>query len=134
MQVCEAKDQDTVRPGLILIAPGNHHMVLKRSETNYYVQIKDGPLVYYQRPSVEVLFDSVAKCAKANAIGVILSGMGKDGATGLRQMKEAGANTIAQDENSCVVYGMPKAALEAGGVEKVLALGDIAGELVRLVS
>jgi two-component system chemotaxis response regulator CheB len=134
MEVCEAKDQDIVRPGLVLIAPGNKHMVLRRSGARYYVEVKDGPMVYYQRPSVEVLFDSVAKYAQANAVGVILTGMGRDGATGLKHMKDAGARTIAQDENTCVVYGMPKAAVEAGAVEKVLALGDIPGELVQLVS
>ena len=89
-------------------------------------------MVYYQRPSVEVLFDSVAEYAGSNAVGVILTGMGKDGATGLKHMKEAGAFTIAQDEETCVVYGMPKAAVDIGAVEKILALGDIPGELVRL--
>ncbi len=134
MEVREAKDQDTVRPGLVLIAPGNYHMVLRRSGARYYVEVKDGPMVFYQRPSVEVLFDSVAKYAGGNALGVILTGMGRDGALGLKHMKEAGAYTIGQDEESCVVYGMPKAAFEVGGVNKVLPLGDIPGELMRLVS
>lgn len=134
MEVVEAKDQDTVRPGLVLIAPGNKHMVLRRSGARYYVEVKDGPMVYYQRPSVEVLFDSVAKYAGGNSIGVILTGMGRDGAMGLKRMKEAGAVTIAQDEASCVVYGMPKAAVELGAVDKSISLGGIPGELVRLVS
>jgi two-component system chemotaxis response regulator CheB len=134
MEVREAKDQDTVRPGLILIAPGNFHMLLRRSGARYYVEVKEGPLVYYQRPSVEVLFDSVAKYAGPNAIGVMLTGMGRDGAKGMKHMKTAGSYNIAQDERTCVVYGMPKAAVEEGGVDKSLALGDIPGELMRLVS
>jgi len=134
MEVREAKDQETVRQGLILIAPGNHHIVLRRSGARYYVEIKDGPMVYYQRPSVEVLFDSVAKYAGANAVGVILTGMGRDGAMGLKHMKEAGAFTIAQDEKTCIIYGMPKAAVELGAVEKILPLQDIPGELMRQVS
>ena len=134
MEVCEAHDGQTVRQGLILIAPGNHHMLLRRSGARYYVEIKDGPLVYYQRPSVEVLFNSVAKFAASNAVGVILTGMGRDGANGLKAMKEAGALTIAQDEKTCVVYGMPKAAVEIGAADKILALQDIPGELIKCVS
>ena len=134
MEVREAKDNDTVQPGLVLLAPGNYHMVLQRSGARYFVSIRTGPLVYYQRPAVEVLFDSVAKYAGVNAIGVILTGMGRDGAKGLKRMKEAGAATIAQDEQSCVVYGMPKAAVEEGGVDRVLPLGNIPEELMRLVS
>jgi len=134
MEVREARDQETVRQGLVLIAPGNRHIVLKRSGARYYVEIKDGPMVYYQRPSVEVLFDSVARYAGANAIGVLLTGMGRDGATGLKHMKDAGAMTIAQDEATCIVYGMPKAAVEMGAVDKILPLQDIPGELVKQVS
>jgi len=134
MEVREAKDQDVLCQGLVLIAPGNHHMLLRRNGTQYQVQIKDGPMVYYQRPSVEVLFDSAAKYAGSNAVGVILTGMGRDGAMGLKHMREAGAFTIAQDEASCVVYGMPKVASEIGAVEKVLSLGDIPGELIRLAN
>ncbi|NTV29799.1 MAG: chemotaxis response regulator protein-glutamate methylesterase [Candidatus Omnitrophica bacterium] len=134
MEIREAKDQDTVRPGLVLIAPGNYHMVLRRSGARYYVEVKEGPMVYYQRPSVEVLFDSVARYAGGNAVGVILTGMGRDGAMGLRHMKDSGAYTIAQDERTCVVYGMPKAAVEVGAVQKVLALEDIPGELMLQVS
>jgi two-component system, chemotaxis family, protein-glutamate methylesterase/glutaminase len=134
MEVREAKDNDTVQPGLVLLAPGNYHMVLQRSGARYFVSVRSGPLVHYQRPAVEVLFDSVAKYAGANAVGVILTGMGRDGAKGLKRMKEAGAATIAQDEQSCVVYGMPNAAVEEGGVDRVLPLGDIPEELMRLVS
>jgi two-component system chemotaxis response regulator CheB len=133
MEVREAQNNDTVRPGLVLIAPGNYHMLLRRSGARYYVEVKQGPLVCRQRPSVEVLFDSVAKYAGRNAVGVILTGMGNDGATGLLHMKEAGAVTIAQDEKSCVVFGMPKEAIKAGGAQKVMPLDNIAQELVRLV-
>ncbi len=134
MEVREARDGDTVRPGLVLIAKGNYHMLLRRSGARYYVEVKQGPLVCRQRPSVEVLFDSVAKFAGKNALGVILTGMGNDGATGMLHMKEAGAVTIAQDEASCVVFGMPKEAIKSGGAQKILPLDDIAGELIRLVS
>jgi len=134
IEVREAKDGDTVLPGIALVAPGNYHMLLARSGARYYVQIKEGPLVCRQRPSVEVLFNSVAKYAGKNAIGVILSGMGKDGASGMLKMKEAGAFTLAQDEESCVVFGMPKQAVESGGVDKVVNLCDIPQELIRLCS
>jgi len=134
MEVREARDQETVRQGLILIAPGNRHIVIRRSGARYYVEIKDGPMVYYQRPSVEVLFDSAAKYVGGNAIGVILTGMGRDGALGLKHMHEAGAFTIAQDEKSCVVYGMPKVAAELGAVNKIMPLEDIPGELMKQMS
>lgn len=130
MEVREAVDGDTVRPGLILIAKGNYHMLLRRSGARYYVEVKDGPLVCRQRPSVEVLFDSVAKYAGRNVVGVMLTGMGNDGATGMLHMKEAGAFNIAQDEKSCVVFGMPKEAIKAGGVDKVMSLDDIPDEVV----
>ncbi len=130
MEVREAVDGDTVRPGLVLIAKGNYHMLLRRSGARYYVEVKDGPLVCRQRPSVEVLFDSVAKYAGRNAIGVMLTGMGNDGATGMLHMKEAGSYNIAQDEQSCVVFGMPKEAIKAGGVDKIMSLEDIPNELV----
>jgi len=125
IEVREAKDGDAVIPGVALIAPGNYHMVLKRSGARYYVQIKDGPLVCYQRPSVDVLFYSVAKYAGRNAVGVIMTGMGKDGARGLLEMHKAGAKTIAQDEQSCVVFGMPKEAIKLGAVDVVVSLEDI---------
>ncbi len=134
MEVREAKDQDGLYQGLVLVAPGNHHILLRRSGARYYVEVKDGPMVYYQRPSVEVLFDSVAKYAGSNAVGVIMTGMGRDGATGLKHMQEAGAFTIAQDEKSCVVYGMPRAAVEINAVDLILPLSEISGELVRQAS
>jgi two-component system chemotaxis response regulator CheB len=125
LNVKEAEDGELLAPGKVLIAPGNRHMVLKRSGASYYVEIKTGPLVYHQRPSVEVMFMSVARYAGPNAIGIILTGMGKDGAEGLLEMKNAGAFTIAQDERSCVVYGMPKEAVSIGAVTKILPLEKI---------
>ncbi len=125
IEVREAKDGDTVTPGLALIAPGNYHMVLRRSGARYFVQIKQGPLVCHQRPSVDVLFHSVAEYAAKNAVGVIMTGMGKDGAEGMQAMHEAGARTIAQDEASCVVFGMPQEAIKRGGVDKVVSLDKI---------
>jgi len=134
MEVREAKDNDTVHPGLALIARGNTHMLLRRSGARYYVEVKDGPLVCRQRPSVEVLFDSVAKYAGKNAVGVILTGMGNDGAQGLLHMRQAGAFTIAQNEESCVVFGMPKEAIKFCPEHKVLPLDKIPQELIRYLS
>lgn len=125
IEVREAQDGDRVIPGRALIAPGNLHMVLRRSGANYYVEVKTGPLVKRQRPSVEVLFNSVAKYAGTNAVGILLTGMGSDGAEGLLKMKQAGASTIAQDEKSCVVFGMPKEAILLGAVDVVLDLKAI---------
>jgi len=125
--VKEAENGDTVIRGRALIAPGNHHMLLKRSGAKYYVEIKDGPLVNRHRPSVDVLFRSTARYAGRNAIGIIMTGMGDDGASGLLEMKEAGAKTIAQDEKSCVVFGMPNEAIKHGAVDKILPLDQIAG-------
>ncbi|MCE5262128.1 MAG: chemotaxis response regulator protein-glutamate methylesterase [Deltaproteobacteria bacterium] len=133
MTVREAKDNDSVVPGLALIAPGNFHMVMRRSGARYYVEVKTGPMVHHQRPAVDILFKSTAKSAGANAIGVILTGMGADGAEGLLEMRNAGAGTIAQDENSCVVFGMPKEAIKLGAAGKVLPLEQIAAEIVRMV-
>jgi two-component system chemotaxis response regulator CheB len=133
-EVKEAEDGDSVYPGRCLIAPGNFHMMLRRSGARYHVDVKTGPMVHHQRPAVDVLFRSVAKAAGKNAVGVILTGMGADGAEGLLQMRQAGAPTLGQDEASCVVYGMPKVAFEMGAVGKVLSLGDIAGEIMRLVA
>lgn len=133
MTVREAKDNDSVVPGLALIAPGNFHMVMRRSGARYYVEVKTGPLVHHQRPAVDILFKSTAKSAGANAIGVILTGMGADGAEGLLEMKKVGAGTIAQDENSCVVFGMPKEAIKMGAAGKVLPLDLIAAEMIRMV-
>jgi two-component system chemotaxis response regulator CheB len=127
MTVKEAENGDTVIRGRALIAPGNHHMLLKRSGAKYFVEIKDGPLVNRHRPSVDVLFRSTARYAGGNAIGIIMTGMGDDGARGLLEMKEAGARTIGQDEKSCVVFGMPNEAIKMGAVEKILPLDQIAG-------
>ena len=132
--VKEAETNDTVIRGRALIAPGNHHMLLKRSGARYYVEIKDGPLVCRHRPSVDVLFRSAARYAGRNALGVILTGMGDDGARGMLEMKQAGAATIAQDEATCVVFGMPKEAVKFGGVDKVLPLQSIAGAILMRTS
>jgi two-component system chemotaxis response regulator CheB len=131
ISVKEAENNDTVVCGRALIAPGNRHTLLKRSGARYYVEIKDGPLVSRHRPSVDVLFRSAARYAGKNAVGVIMTGMGDDGAKGLQEMKEAGATTIAQDEKSCVVFGMPKEAIRLGCVDKVLPLEKIATTVVR---
>jgi two-component system chemotaxis response regulator CheB len=133
MSVKEAKDNDSVTQGTVLIAPGNFHMLLRRSGARYYVEVKDGPMVHHQRPAVDVLFKSAAQNAGANSIGVILTGMGADGAAGMLEMKKTGAKTIAQDENTCVVFGMPKEAIKLGGADKVLPLDQIAAELVRMI-
>ncbi|HEX5330946.1 chemotaxis response regulator protein-glutamate methylesterase [Sulfuricurvum sp.] len=125
VDVKEARDGDTVSVGQVLIAPGDLHMVLRRSGHRYYVQIGSGEKVSGHRPSVDVLFNSVAKTAGSNAVGVILTGMGADGAKGLLNMRSAGARTIGQDEESCVVYGMPKSAFEMGGVERQISLESI---------
>ena len=130
--VKEAQDNDTVVRGRALIAPGNHHVLLKRSGARYYVEIKDGPLVSRHRPSVDVLFRSAARYAGKNAVGVIMTGMGDDGAHGMKEMHDAGAVTIAQDEATCVVYGMPHEAVKLGGVNKVMPLQNIAAEVLRL--
>ncbi|GAB1410099.1 chemotaxis response regulator protein-glutamate methylesterase [Desulfovibrionales bacterium] len=124
--VKEAQDNDTVLRGQALIAPGNLHMLLKRSGARYYVQIKEGPLVSRHRPSVDVLFRSAARYAGKNAVGIIMTGMGDDGAKGMLEMHEAGAATIAQDEASCVVFGMPGEAIKLGGVDKIVPLTQIA--------
>ncbi len=133
LEVKEAVNGDTASPGKVLLAPGNRHMTLKRSGANYYVEVRDGPLVHHQRPAVELLFQSVAKYAGRNSIGVLLTGMGKDGAQGLLEMKDAGAYTIAQDEASCVVFGMPKEAIMMGAVMKVESLSRIPFSLMDLV-
>ncbi|WOB08903.1 chemotaxis response regulator protein-glutamate methylesterase [Piscinibacter gummiphilus] len=129
--VKEAEHNDRVVPGRALIAPGGRHMLLKRSGAQYHVEVVDGPLVNRHRPSVDVLFRSVAKSAGANALGVIMTGMGDDGAAGLLEMRNQGARTLAQDEESCVVFGMPKEAIKRGGAERVVALSGIASEIQR---
>jgi len=130
--VKEAADNDSVIRGQALIAPGNRHLLLKRSGARYYVEVKDGPLVSRHRPSVDVLFRSAARYGGANVVGVIMTGMGDDGAKGMREMKEAGAYNVAQDEASCVVFGMPAEAIKAGAVDRVLPLNAIALEVVRV--
>ncbi len=130
IEVREAKNNDRVIPGRALIAPGGKHMLLRRTGAQYYVEVMDGPLVNRHRPSVDVLFRSVAKCAGANALGVIMTGMGDDGAAGLAEMRTAGAHTLAQDEESCVVFGMPKEAIKRGGVERTVTLTAIPREIM----
>lgn len=132
ISVKEAESNDTVVRGRALIAPGNRHTLLKRSGARYYVEVKDGPLVSRHRPSVDVLFRSAAQYAGKNAVGVIMTGMGDDGARGLLEMREAGAPTIAQDEASCIVFGMPKEAIKRGAVDKVMHLEAIPSEILRL--
>ncbi len=131
ISVKEAESNDTVIRGRALIAPGNRHLLLKRSGARYYVEIKEGPLVSRHRPSVDVLFRSAARYAGPNAVGVIMTGMGDDGAKGLLEMKQAGAATVAQDEETCVVFGMPKKAIELGAVDRVLPLSSLAGAVIR---
>lgn len=125
ISVKEAETNDTVLRGHALIAPGNHHMLLRRSGARYFVEIKDGPLVCRHRPSVDVLFRSAARYAGPNAVGVILTGMGDDGARGMLEMKQAGAYNVAQDEATSIVFGMPNEAIKLDGVDKVLPLSQI---------
>jgi two-component system, chemotaxis family, protein-glutamate methylesterase/glutaminase len=129
IEVKEARANDRVLPGRALIAPGGRHLLLRRNGAQYVVDVVDGPLVNRHRPSVDVLFRSVAKCAAANALGIIMTGMGDDGAAGLLEMRNAGAQTLAQDEDSCVVFGMPKEAIKRGAVQKTVPLGAIAREI-----
>ncbi len=131
IEVKEAQNGDSVLRGRALIAPGNKHTLLKRSGARYYVEVKDGPLVSRHRPSVDVLFRSAARYAGGNAVGVIMTGMGDDGAKGMLEMKQAGAVTIAQDEKTCVVFGMPNEAIKLGGVDKILPLDGIAGAVLK---
>jgi len=133
MNVKEAENGDTVMNGQVLIAPGNYHMIFKRSGSRYYVEVKTGPLVHYQRPAVDVLFKSVARFAGANALGIILTGMGKDGAQGMVEMKKAGAINIAQDEKSSVVFGMPKEAIHLGAVDYIQDIKSIANKAVAIL-
>lgn len=131
VSIKEAKNNDTVLRGRVLIAPGNRHVLLKRSGSRYYAEIKDGPLVNRHRPSVDVLFRSAARYAGKNAVGVIMIGMGDDGARGMLEMKEAGAFTIAQDEATSVVFGMPHEAIKREAVDRVLPLRNIAGVVLK---
>lgn len=130
--VKEAENNDSVVRGHVLIAPGNKHTLLKRSGARYYVEVKEGPLVSRHRPSVDVLFRSAARYAGKNAVGVIMTGMGDDGAHGMKELHDAGARTIAQDEASCVVFGMPNEAIKLGGVDKIMPLDRIAAETLKL--
>ena len=130
IEVLEAKNGDRVIPGRALIAPGGKHMMLKRNGAQYVVDVADGPLVNRHKPSVDVLFRSVAKFAGANALGIIMTGMGDDGARGMKEMHDAGAKTIAQDEASCVVFGMPKEAIKLGCVDQTMALEQIPNAMV----
>lgn len=132
VSVKEAENNDTIVTGHVLVAPGNRHTLLKRSGARYYVEVKDGDLVCRHRPSVDVLFRSAARYAGKNAVGVILTGMGDDGARGMLEMKEAGAKNIAQDEATSVVFGMPNEAIKKGGVDSVLPLEKIPNEVIRM--
>jgi len=129
MNVREAKDGDRLERGVVLIAPGGRHMQLKKNAGQYYVAVADGPPVNRHKPSVDVLFRSAAECAGRDALAIILTGMGDDGARGMKAMHERGARTIAQDEASCVVFGMPKEAIAMGGVDEVLPLSRVAGAI-----
>ncbi len=129
--VKEAESNDSVIRGRVLIAPGSKHMLLKRSGARYFVEVRDGPLVSRHRPSVDVLFRSTARYAGKNAIGIIMTGMGDDGAKGMKEMKEAGAYTISQDEATSVVFGMPAEAIKLGGVDKILPLQSIAADALH---
>jgi len=131
VSIKEAEDNDTVLRGRVLIAPGNKHTLLKRAGARYYVEVRTGPLVCRHRPSVDVLFRSTARYAGKNAIGVIMTGMGDDGSRGMMEMKTAGAYTIAQDEESCIVFGMPKEAIKLGAIDRILPLKDIADFVIR---
>lgn len=130
VQVKEAEDGEYLATGKVLIAPGNQHMEIRRSGINYYVTLFDGPMVFHQRPAVEHLFNSVAQYAGQNAVGAILTGMGKDGAQGLLAMRKAGAATIAQDERTCIVFGMPKEAIDIGAAQVIKPLPQIAQTLM----
>jgi two-component system chemotaxis response regulator CheB len=130
LEVREAKNGDRIMPGRALIAPGGRHMMLRRSGAQYYVEVADGPLVNRHKPSVDVLFRSVAQVAGRNALGVIMTGMGDDGARGMKEMHDAGARTVAEDESTCVVFGMPKEAIKLGGVDRIVPLDSIPAEII----
>jgi two-component system chemotaxis response regulator CheB len=132
LEVREAREGDVITKGVVLIAPGGHHLVVERSGARYLARIKDGPEVHHQRPAVDVLFDSVADQVHQNAVGVLLTGMGADGARGLLAMRTAGAHTIAQDEASSIVFGMPKEAIDLGAAEEIVSLPSMAGAILRV--
>jgi two-component system chemotaxis response regulator CheB len=131
IEVKEAADGDRVLPGRALIAPGGRHMQLRRSGAYYYAEVREGPVVNRHRPSVDVLFRSVARCAGRNALGIIMTGMGDDGARGLKDMRDCGAQTCAQDEASCVVFGMPREAIKIGAAQEVVALDELPRYILR---
>lgn len=132
IEVKEAEDGDRISGGRALIAPGNHHMSVRRRGSQSFVEIENGPLVSRHRPSVDVMFRSVARAEGMNALGIILTGMGSDGAQGLLEMKKNGAETVAQDESSCVVFGMPKEAIACGAVDAVLPLSRIPDRILQI--
>jgi two-component system chemotaxis response regulator CheB len=134
LTVHEARDGEALQPGLALMAPGDCHMLVRGRPGHYHIELRDGPRVGLHKPAVEVLFRSVARCAGANAVGVMLTGMGGDGSRGMREMHDAGAWNIAQDEASCVVYGMPREAVARGGVDEQAALDDIPARILRAVT
>jgi two-component system, chemotaxis family, protein-glutamate methylesterase/glutaminase len=134
LEVREARDNDVVVPGLVLIAPGQRHILLHKSGAQYLVRLKEGPAVHHQRPSVDVLFHSVARNAGRNAVGVILTGMGADGAKGLQAMHDNGAYTLAEDEKSCVVFGMPQEAIKLGAVDEVVHLSLMPQAIVQALT
>jgi two-component system chemotaxis response regulator CheB len=134
LEVREAADGDQLRPGLALVAPGDYHLLLRRNGAGYAVSLKKGPKVFHQRPSVDVLFQSAAEVAGAKGVGIILTGMGKDGAAGLLRMREVGAATLAQDEATSVVYGMPGEAARLGAAGRVLPIGRMAEGLLEALT
>lgn len=134
IEVRLAKTDDRLRPGLALIAPGGKHLMVKRNGVHYHAEVIEGPLVNRHRPSVDVLFNSVAKCAGKNALGIIMTGMGNDGARGIKEMQEAGARTIAQDEQSCVVFGMSREAIRLGAIDRVVSLDQIPFEITGFMA
>jgi len=131
LNVSEAKDGDLIRPGSVFVAPGDKHLMVRRSGAKYYCVINDGPEVNRHKPSVDVMFRSVAQCAGPNAMGIMLTGMGADGAQGMLEMKQHDAFNIAQDEKSCVVWGMPGAAVKLGAVDKEVPLSKVANEIIK---
>lgn len=133
IKVKEAEKGDHVTPGIALIAPGNMHMLLERSGTTYYIKLKDGPMIHHQKPAVDVLFKSVAKTAGINSIGILLTGMGKDGAEGLLEMKNSGAKTIAEAQESCIVFGMPREAIELDAAQHIVRLEHIPNKIFELL-
>ncbi len=134
MEVREARDNDMVVPGLALVAPGNRHMLLERDGARYHARIQNGPPVHHQRPAVDVLFHSVASCAGRNAVGVLLTGMGADGARGLYEMQQSGARTLAEAESSCIVFGMPREAIRLGAADEVVPLPQMPAAILRNLS